>query len=530
MADDLDNSTNLSIRCPACRQRFKAGKNLMGRMVECGACEHRFRIVEDVVMRSKKFYPGEHKSQILNRFQRVPLPAAAPVGLRTAQYAKLKSPADLEPTSPQRIIAGAFGVLLMLPVALLLIFAGNPGGVFDAMPTQSRLVIAAFASLLGVALLTYANPRARLKGFVIGLILSAALISLPFIFKPKLPTTASTPSTTNAITYRDPEPLFPEAELDPYVVLREKFGTDPLVNEQERLASSSSSKKALGLFLINLREANRFLVRDHIIRAAGAESAHPFPRENSSYLMVVSGTTLNLDQIAGLAAELGQDVEIHHEIDLVSVRVNNDSLVSGPSDKLNNKNDPAFFDLNRRELESIDLNRIEAAVRRLADAEPRIYRDDITRRLVRLMTEDGVTFHAIIARALIVWAEEPGPAGNAAMTTLTRKHEAGEVIPEELVALIVKEKNTAVIPILSELWQTNSTQWESHYANLGPAAEDSVLKILPETENQLTRSAIRILGRTGSSKSIPALEKLSSSRDNEVRVLVAQALTSIRAR
>jgi hypothetical protein len=49
-------------------------------------------------------------------------------------------------------------------------------------------------------------------------------------------------------------------------------------------------------------------------------------------------------------------------------------FIEGPIEKLSNKQDPAFYELNKRELESIDLERAKRAVQRLAEAEPKIYR------------------------------------------------------------------------------------------------------------------------------------------------------------
>ncbi len=48
--------------------------------------------------------------------------------------------------------------------------------------------------------------------------------------------------------------------------LRNRIGTAPLEAEIERLAREGSSKHAVGLWLRGLREQNRFLVRDYILR------------------------------------------------------------------------------------------------------------------------------------------------------------------------------------------------------------------------------------------------------------------------
>ncbi|MBC7979634.1 MAG: hypothetical protein H7Y36_03620, partial [Armatimonadetes bacterium] len=264
---------------------------LVGRMVECGGCDARFRIDDEVVVRSRKFYPGERAGSGLNNFQRVPLSAAAPVGLQTMRYAELQNPEKLEPASAQRILAGVFGVAMMALTALLLIFAGGPGGAFDSMPVRNRLIVAGFVSLLGTTLLVYANPRARIKAGTIGLLLSAGVICLPFFFKGgTLPAVAKTAAIKN-------EPLFPvEDELDSLTALKERFTTKPLEDEQKGLEKSGEGKKAIGVFLIGLQPRNLYMIRDYLIRDSEAEpSSHPYPRDEGSYLMVLTGVTKSLD-------------------------------------------------------------------------------------------------------------------------------------------------------------------------------------------------------------------------------------------
>ena len=173
----------LLIRCPSCGQRFKVGDDLRGRTVECGGCEHRFRINDEVIVKGKKFYPGERKNPTLNRFQRVPLAVSQPVGgPQTVRYMEPPELTSFEPVAPQRIIAGVAGVAAMVLVALLLMFGGSSGGLLDGMTTQNRLLMAGFTGLLGMVMLVYANPRARGKAIGVGLLLSAGLLALPFIF------------------------------------------------------------------------------------------------------------------------------------------------------------------------------------------------------------------------------------------------------------------------------------------------------------------------------------------------------------
>jgi len=537
MADPLRDETVLLIRCPACGQRFKVGEELRGRTVECGGCEHRFQIGSEVILRGPKTYPGERKEAGLSRFHRVPLPAGdAAIGVQPMRYESLADVGPLEPTSPLRILVGCVGVAGMGMIALLLMFGGSRGGTLDGMVMANRLVMAGFVSLLGVVALVYANPRARRKALSIGLLLAVGVMAVPFGFQ-----TGSVPLPSVAGIATDVSG--PPSEVVPAGVtqepgedsrtteLRAKIGTDPLVAEVARLASQGSAKRALGLWFRGLNDSNRFLVRDYILRVTRADpTTHFYPRSHGDYLLVVTGVDLSLIELAELASVLGETEKIYSEISVIEVRINNEVFVEGPIEKLSDKNSPAFYDLNKRELESIDLERVKRAVQRLAGAEPKIYRADISRMLMDLLGEDGVDFKGNICKALAVWSDQPGVAGEAALKVVNQMVAKNAVIPSEIVALIVKERNPKVIPILDQLWFKNPMPWESIYADFGPAIERTLIQRFPQTSGTIRYSAIRILGRVGGPDSLPVLTDSLVGADAEVRVLVEQAKSSIGGR
>lgn len=529
MPEEQKTTENLSIRCPSCRQRFSVSMELMERMVECGACDARFRINDDVIIRTKKFYPGERKAVELNRFQRVPLSAALPDNLQTVRYAEFNNPERLEPASPQRVIAGIIGVGTMVLIALMLIFSSGPGGSFGVMPLLNKLVIAGFVSALGVGLLVYANRNARVKAGFFGLLLSAGLVSLPFFFK-------GTPITAqpNSFTYTDPiKPLFPEEEeeMDSITALRERFTTKPLEAEQTRHEEAAVGKKAYGIYLTNLMQRNIYTVRDFLIRETRADpSSHPYPRDGGDYLMILTEVSMDITQVAEIAGRLGSTEEIHPEVGVIVVTVDNKQFEDEAADKLNDPQNRAFYELNRRELASLDMDRVERAVGRLAAAEPKIYRADISGMLLDLMDKPGVRFQDALARALLVWAEDPGPAGEAALKALQEQLDAAEPVSENLVALTAKAKIPEAIPSVQILWSGNPQIWEKHYAEFGPAIEPGVLESLDTEKPALRHSAIRLLALVGTERGLPALRKLIESEDPEVRVLVERAISKITER
>jgi len=527
----ISDDSQLLIRCPSCGQRFKIGQDLRDRTVECGACDHRFIIHDDTIVRGPKVYPGERKAVGLNRYQRVPLPAGDhSEAMQEMRYGMIPGPAALEPISPQRVIAGSLGVALMAMIGLLLMFGNSPGGMLYGMVLTSRIIMAVFTGLLGIGLLVYANPHARIKSGLIALCFAAALVITPFVFREGSEiqddnglNASSPPLATTAISK--------ETEAPGVLALRNQIGTGPLVSENKRLTDSATGKHAIGLWLRGMSASHRFLVRDYILRVSGADSSsHYYPRDGGDYLLVVTGITQTLGELADLTSKLGKVDHLYPELAVIEMRVNQGLFVEQAIDILSNRQDPNFYRLNKEELESIDLDRVKRAVQRLAEVEPKVYRSDISGKLISLLGEDGLDFYDGICRALAVWTLEPGPASEAALNRVKKLLDSNNIVPPEIISLIVKEKDLRVIPFLDRLWFKNPSDWESLYADLGPPIEATVIQRFPETQGMTRHSAVRVLGRVGGAESLPVLAKAAGGADPELKVLLDKAEKSIRTR
>lgn len=534
MSSSPAESPLLLIRCPSCGQRFKVGEDLRGRTVECGACEHRFKIDDNVIVKGRKFYPSEKKDPSLIGFSRIPLPGPdVAQSLNPVSYGNLPDPALLEPVSPQRVIAGVLGVSSMVLIALFLILGSNRGGGLDGTSLESRFMLAGFFSVMGILSLIYANPRARSKAFLVGLVLSGCLTAIPYFFRVgsdfDIPSLVTSPAAVDLISGEGDKN---ENVEDPKTAaLRTQIGTGPLVTEIQRLAADGSKYQAMGIWLRGLSDSRKFLVRDFVFRVTGADSSsHFYPRSGGDYLLVLSGLQCSLEELAKLVAPLGVLENMYPEVSVIEIRVSEEIFMEGSIEKLSKKEDPAFYDLNKRELESIDLQRIKRAVQRLADAEPQIYRADITRKLISLLNEDQVDFKGDVCRALTVWSESPGPASEAALTLLKDLVSQDKSVDPEIVALVVHEKNPEVIPILDRLWNKAPAVWEAQYGDFGSGIEATVIRRFPETKGMTRHSAVRLLGRVGGADSLSVLADEGKSADAELRVLVEQATKSIQTR
>ncbi len=523
------DKNHLQISCPACQQRFKVGTELLGKTVECGSCEQRFEVTDEVIIKGQKFYPGERDSAKLNQFQRVPgeqihpaiyTPAGPPPTSQKGYYSPITK------VSAGRIAVGWVGVLL---VAALVYFLGfDIEGPLKTMPLASRLVIAVVGGALALAMIAFANPRTRKRTVPFAALFVVALLAIPFVFDSKPLAPITTKDDGPPIIHREAAVIEEDNSVEG---LRKRLGLEPLELEINRVGEAPGGMKAYGIWLRDLNDSNRLAVRDYLMRATGADPAsHIYPRDGRDYLMVLTGVTKSLEEIDAITANFSRTHKLHPELHVVEVQVDAQVFVEGPLEKLTNKTNPAFYDLNKRELESIQLDRVKRAVNRLGDVEPKIYRDDITRHLIALLGTEAVDFPGEVCRTLMVWAQDPKLAGDVALARMIRMHEAKKKIPKDMVALLAKAKNPGAIPIVQALWLDDPTQWERLLGEFGPVAEPGILKLFPTMEGTIRHSAARVLAMAGTKASFPVLEAARPTAEAELVILIDDAEKAINQR
>jgi len=368
---------------------------------------------------------------------------------------------------------------------------------------------------------------------VIGLLATVVLVSMSFVLgvspASPAPMVGAKGVASEAAAVGVPSSAMPK-KIDVNEALKIRIGTIPLDAENKRLERDGGRKRAVGIWLHGLRDSNRLLVRDYMIRVTGADaSSHGYPRDNGDYLFIVSGINQTPEDVAPLVGVFGTVDKIYPDLSVVEVSANNDNFVEGPIDRLSKKDDPEFEVLNKRELDSIDLDRVKRAVQRLASAEPKAYRTDISRRLLQLLGDDAVEFKSAVCSALIVWSDKPGPAGDVAYKLAERLVARREQVPPEVIGLLIKEKNMKVIPMVEGLWARDPLEWEGAYGDIGNAAEATLLARFGSTSGTMRSSAVRILRRIGGAASLEALAATSAA-DPELKALISQAQVAIQAR
>jgi hypothetical protein len=525
MLENKEDSENLNVRCPMCRQRFSVAPEFMDRTVECGGCEKQFRITEETLIHSKKVYPGEKKDTELNQFRRIPIDSvAATKDTQAINYADFNHPVQIGPASPQRVIAGISGVTIMLFGALILFVASKPQSLLGGMPLEKKLIFAGFTSLLGFIFLLYANPLARMKASICGILLATGIFTIPFYIKEPA---IKPDKDLNKIEAIVPLPVAP----DPLQALRERFLTQPIEKEQKLLDAKKIDKSTCGIYLTDMLPRNKLNARDYLVRETHAGiSSHPYPRNDSDFLVVLTEIEMDFDQVTKIAGKLGKVTETHPEIHVIVVNVDNKLFDAGSADKLNDKTHPLFYDLNRQELQCIELGRIQLAVERLADSDAALLRSDISIILIELLEKPGVTFHDSIARALLKWADDPSPAADAALKILKTYTADNTPPPEHLVRLVANHKNPEAIPTMIAVWETNPATWDKELVKFGPAIESSVLEKITSDQSSLRHTAIKILAEVGTDLSLTELRKALNSNDTETRLLAERAIHQIESR
>lgn len=536
MPESENNASQLQIRCPNCGQRFKVGPELRSKLVECGSCERRFRVEDDVILRSRKFYPGEAKNDAhLERFPRAALHTTSQIDFQTANYNPAPNPEMVEPPSFQRVLAGVIGAGLLVFVLLLFVLSTGGGGPLASVSTERRLVLAVFISVIGSAFIIYANRRKLLPALAGCGLASLALVAMAIIF----------PGPDDAMVHQPPPPLDtdgerprppvkpdngdqPENPADPYAKLKEEMRYGPVAAE---IVTAGSPEKVTAIWLRGMRERHKWTVEEYLLRTTGADrSSHLYRRGDTAHLMVLTGMNQDIEATAHICKRIGNVERVVRPLRVIEVMVSGDRFAEAPIERLRDTGSDAFYALNLKELESIDLGRVERAVERLSNAEPKQFRSDIVERLIAILDEAPLDLCEDVAVALGTWSEPGDGADQAVLALALKMDESGKKLGEGIIGFLVDRSVAEVQPILHKRWLDNPDSWEQIYGKLGEPARGPMLAALAEENISIRDSAVRILGRVGNTASIPILEALKNGKDSELDLNITRAIAHIRER
>ena len=518
MTDSPDSTGPLiQIRCPGCAQKFKVATGLHGKMVECGNCERQFRVNDEVVVKIERVFPGEKRGAPLAQFPKVAAVVAAPVPVR-----EIKQPSPVGGgTAVLRLLAGGIGALVIFAAGALFFIDSELN--FARFPLAERFAVVAAAALIATGFFLLANRDNRLRALQFGLVglvvLAVVPLAVPLPVAPGAVIPSGLPPAVEVRTESAEEAL---QKMGYSVVVRTR-------EDERKVRGDVGAEQVMAVWLRGVREVAKVEIKDYLIRTAGADLySHLYPRrESGEFLMVLQGTQASFTDLQLHCLRLGQLGRIFTAERTIELFVA-DLPFDDPGAALADPQDPAFFALNLRELESIDLPRAGRAAERLSKVEPLKFRPDIVRRLIQLLSEGDAEFKGHIAEALIVWSTDEDLAADAAMRAVQGLINNQLPVPPALITLLLNEQEPDVLPILDDFWRRDPVAWEATYAAAGPIAEDTVLESFRKTQGSLRESAVRILSRLGSPKSLPDLQAaLDNPADSDLHPALKKAIAAI---
>jgi len=522
MSVPAENSTPMmQIRCPGCAQKFSVQCELRGKTVECGKCALHFSIDDQVITKVGRVFPGEKRRGDLRHFGKVAPTGTPGVPAATALPKVVPAPG----ISILRLFVGLLGAGIILAVATLF-FLELPWGP-GTLDLVGRFAVVGAAAALATLCFVLANPGNRKRALLLGSVGLVVVLALPLAVPLPGGATVLDVGLPAAVEAREQTADEALAEMGYVAVERTR-------DEVRASGGEEAAGQVMAVWLRGVKEVAKVELKDYLIRVSGAEEiSHLYPRQNGDFLMILQGTRISFASLQQQCVRLGPLGRVFAAEQAIEVMVAELPSSEDPSAELANPADSGFYALNLRELESLDLNRAGRAAERLARVAPEKFRPDILRRLVMLLSEGDAQFKGRIAAALCVWAE-PGEAAaaEAAMRAVdSLLLSESKQVPESLVGFLLLMQDPAILPVLDALWRADPLKWEKSYADGGALAEPTLLASFQSTDGPLRKSALFILAKIGSAKSLMVLRAaLPLESDEDLLLAMKKAIAAIEER
>ena len=135
-----------------------------------------------------------------------------------------------------------------------------------------------------------------------------------------------------------------------------------------------------------------------------------------------------------------------------------------------------------------------------------------------------------LGKALRIWA-----GGNkACLDTVSRKVSRllaeKAIVPASLIDYLIENEAEKAPLFVDQLWAEEPEKWLAQYASMGSIVEPRLLFHLEDSPLRLKKAALILMAKIGTDNSLPALEKLTASPDEELKILVGLAIQGIKAR
>lgn len=504
----------MEVKCPECGQRIRKKGLKAGQTIECPACFYTLVVPQDYVEEQLPTDSAQNQEYYRNK------------NVRTNTI--LEKGALVDKTNSRRAFIPIKNWQYVIILVGLLIGAGS--WVFLKLEESLRSTFMSnmefpqqqiFAGFLGLASATLIWIGARRQLWPFRLLAIIALVGMPFSISEKaLPTEGILAQQERPILDIREVPSIDEekkplpANIDDYTEVE----LEPLFEDITKYGAYN----VLGLWIRGLKSSDNLQVSSYLRRMSQIKEDPKFyPREDGA-LYIILRSPISFQEFSIIAENLGTTNFKDDRSRLLDIQLKPDIITNAPDMAvLQNPDDRNFIENNYKELNSLDMRRIEGAAARLAKAEVKNEkRDEITNQLIKLIQEPwgfDTMYVSALGSALAIWAKPDNANALELVAYVTRSlGNAKREIPNEMVNFLLSVKHPETADAFMPSWMNDPYKWEDLLISLGPQSEPFVLTRLQdaETTTEIKSSALRILERIGTARSLPVLKEIMEQKDN----------------
>ena len=299
-------------------------------------------------------------------------------------------------------------------------------------------------------------------------------------------------------------------------------------------------QRVIGIYAHPVTNSSYNTIESYLKRRLSLDSDIPIYRykrnDSKDSLIVIAGTRLNFDLVAGICEQLGNVATLpsRRVIDLGVSK----TVFSDPSPeemrKLIEPENELFCISNLNEMDHPNIDRVISAVQRLTQIPDEVqmrYKPKIASRLATLIaTEQDEELIEECGKALRKWGKDNPAIVKDLTTSVMKQLEKEETLSRSLVNFLIENQSEKSLVIVDRMWSKNPNQWSEHYVSLGAKAEERLLFHFQNSPDNLRNNAVVLLRRVGTQKSIPTLQKALRGTNDGFDISIQRAIDSINAR
>ncbi len=273
----------------------------------------------------------------------------------------------------------------------------------------------------------------------------------------------------------------------------------------------------IGVYLRNASELVSGKIRDYLYEAtdkANRGIIYERGEQGSDSLILFLHQKRSIDEMAALCEKFGRIEKIEKKLRLIDVIVERGKIDQLDKYQILDSSSLDFEFQNLQALKSFDPTERSNAVKRLAGAEPRTRRDDITQQFIKMIPESSIELQLEIINALKTWALPTAGAEPVVLEAVKQIHAQGKVNKASMEFLIGRKVEGSEL-ILEDLWEVNPAAWSEMMLQLGEGAQILLIPKLKDMDLPHLVSACEILAKTGTVDSIPLLEEVMESKEGQ---------------